>query len=272
MNADRDDLSTWKPRFDTAWRRASDEEPPQALDAAIRAAARRELGARPQPADLALREARRPERWWFPLAAAATIGAIALGLLQLVGPDRLPAGGPPVVVSDMPLGTSVAPTAPGRPLATLPQEGTATPKERPDQVRTPAPPSAPFPAAPSAPPTAEAASGSSAGPTLEAAPASKRAPPATEPRQRFGEQGSSDGLAGAKSAPESREHPGPKAERLDSTARTALAPADWIALIRRLRDEGRDEEAAKELAAFRAAFPDHERLLPPDLARWQPNE
>ena len=49
-----------------------------------------------------------------------------------------------------------------------------------------------------------------------------------------------------------------------------LAVPDWIALIRKLRDEGKIDEAAKELAAFRAAHPDHEDLLPPDLRAWKP--
>ncbi len=49
-----------------------------------------------------------------------------------------------------------------------------------------------------------------------------------------------------------------------------LAVSDWIALIRKLRDEGKTDDAAKELAAFRAAYPDHERLLPPDLRDWKP--
>jgi hypothetical protein len=52
--------------------------------------------------------------------------------------------------------------------------------------------------------------------------------------------------------------------------RTPLPAAEWVALIRKLRDDGRDDEAAKELAAFRSAHPDHEQLLPPDLLRWQP--
>ena len=52
--------------------------------------------------------------------------------------------------------------------------------------------------------------------------------------------------------------------------RNPLPVADWIALIRRLRAEGKQEEAAKELAAFRAAHPDHEKLLPPDLRDWRP--
>jgi len=54
-------------------------------------------------------------------------------------------------------------------------------------------------------------------------------------------------------------------------ARTPLPVAEWIALIRKLRDEGRDDEAAKELTAFRNLHPDHEQLLPPDLSRWQPS-
>jgi hypothetical protein len=49
-----------------------------------------------------------------------------------------------------------------------------------------------------------------------------------------------------------------------------LAVPDWITLIRKLRDDGRTDEAAKELTAFRAAYPDHERLLPPDLRDWKP--
>jgi hypothetical protein len=53
----------------------------------------------------------------------------------------------------------------------------------------------------------------------------------------------------------------------------APLPVDeWIALIRRLRAEGRIDVAAKELRAFRAAHADHERLLPPDLRDWRPPE
>ena len=54
--------------------------------------------------------------------------------------------------------------------------------------------------------------------------------------------------------------------------RTPLPIPEWIALIRRLRDEGKTAEAAKELAAFRAAHADHEKLLPPDLRDWRPPE
>jgi hypothetical protein len=52
--------------------------------------------------------------------------------------------------------------------------------------------------------------------------------------------------------------------------RTPLPIPDWIALIRRLRDEGKTVEATRELAAFRAAHADHEMLLPADLRDWHP--
>ena len=63
--------------------------------------------------------------------------------------------------------------------------------------------------------------------------------------------------------------------RTDATRANDRAPlpvAEWIALIRRLRAEGKVAEAVKELAAFRAAHPDHEKLLPHDLAEWRPPE
>lgn len=57
-------------------------------------------------------------------------------------------------------------------------------------------------------------------------------------------------------------------------ARAASPPtlpvAEWIALIRKLRADGRLDDAARELVAFRTAHPDHERLLPPDLRDWRP--
>jgi hypothetical protein len=54
--------------------------------------------------------------------------------------------------------------------------------------------------------------------------------------------------------------------------RAPLPVAEWIALIRSLRAEGKADAAATELRAFRAAHADHERLLPPDLRDWRPPE
>jgi hypothetical protein len=44
----------------------------------------------------------------------------------------------------------------------------------------------------------------------------------------------------------------------------------WIALMRRLRDEQRLDELAKELAAFRSLHADANELLPPDLRDVRP--
>lgn len=235
-------------RFDAAWRAASHEEPSAALDDAIRAAARREVDAGPRPVPsttLAARvpNATRPERWWWPLAAAATIGAIAFGLLQLEPPGN----GGPAVVSDMPATATQSARAPA---ATATNEtslasGAAEGAAREESV----------PRAPIAPPPT-AASGVANGTAL---------PPVV--------RGESDRI----SAHESSE--ATKASAASGVGKTGQArpqngahlPADeWIALIRRLRSEGKADLAARELAAFRAAYPDHEQRLPPDLRVWRP--
>jgi hypothetical protein len=75
------------PSLERAWRAHSRETPPSELDRAILAAAHRAVGSGPQEAAKPA-EATRPQRWWMPLAAAATIGVIAIGILQLTSPDQ----------------------------------------------------------------------------------------------------------------------------------------------------------------------------------------
>jgi hypothetical protein len=70
--------------IDAAWRVASREEPPQALDDAIRAAARREVGSGP-------RRPRGTPAWW-PLAAAATVAFVAIGIVEMTPPERVSPG------------------------------------------------------------------------------------------------------------------------------------------------------------------------------------
>jgi type IV secretory pathway VirB10-like protein len=74
MNVERPgDGRTSDPAVDRAWRIASNEEPPQQLDAEILSAAR----------------SRRPRlRAWQPLAAVATVAAFAFLLLQLMPRER----------------------------------------------------------------------------------------------------------------------------------------------------------------------------------------
>jgi len=351
------------PRLDAAWRAASNEEPPAALDDAIRAAARREVKAGPQPSGApvtSVPQSLRPERWWMPLAAAATIGAIAIGILQIATPDKVIAPAhDKAIVSDMPAAPSTpsstsetGPTAAPPPAAaddarnrdaaptpaqvpavpalkTAPtlRKDTASKAASEEQATkqealapaassgggrqagaveaakpTPMPSMAePFPAdarkreakesagaAPSPPasmPAESPAAGLAANKLKsvpaqsardEAAPESQRAnaalaqspaPAAQAPMRRLQEadtprgtmQKSDAASAAVGAAVEAREKVQPK-----------LAVPDWIALIRKLRDEGKMDEAAKELTAFRSAYPDHERLLPPDLRDWKP--
>ena len=66
---------------DAAWDAASREDPPPTLDAAIRAEARRAVGAAPGGV--------RRTHWSYPLAAAATVAALAIGIAQLTPPEEL---------------------------------------------------------------------------------------------------------------------------------------------------------------------------------------
>src|SRR2546430_10828839 len=74
-------MSEIAPDLDAPWRAASREQPPTALDDAIRAAARREVGAKPGGFGAA--------PGWWPLAAAATVAAIAVGIVQMTPPEKI---------------------------------------------------------------------------------------------------------------------------------------------------------------------------------------
>jgi len=284
------------PRFDAAWRAASREEPPVALDATILGAARRAVGAGPQR--VAVREATRPERWWWPLAAAASIGAVAIGILQLAAPDRAGAPDPArAMVSDMPVErpSAASPAPPSAPPfvpapAAKPQTSVVPPQPKsgsdaaarkesaglrqetsrlptPDASRaavplggTVAPPAGPArdehtaAGAPNPPPSGgdAAASGRSAQPFPAGAAAPRRM-----------ESDSARPAALGKVMP-----PPAVGARADAQTkeRAPLPVAEWIALIRKLRAEGRTEEVAREVAAFLAAYPDQQHLLVDDPA------
>jgi hypothetical protein len=57
----------------------------------------------------------------------------------------------------------------------------------------------------------------------------------------------------------------------DSATREGAKPIDvdaWVVRIRKLHDDGKLADAAKELVALRAAVPDADRRLPPELRAW----
>ena len=377
------------PRFDAAWRNASNEEPPPDLDAAIRAAARREVGAKPQ--SLAAHAATRSRHRWWPLAAAATVAVIAIGVVQRAGHDDLVVSpSSDAIVSDMPAqsaksaksdvpaqaarpevtvqsvkpqvtaqsSTSNAdaptPSAPAEPRSradvsaqsqaarntqpaaradaqrsTPPSVAASSERKKESVASAPAPLPQPFPAAASigVPATerdatnrmtAPAAAGGVAGgapndslaerstavapvqreesaanaqrqepaaspklaapstPTPAMSPAPSSAPSAQlpiSPPASFAEGTRTTRPATMRASPLAKTAPaGAAADDSRIKDRAPLPVADWIALIRRLRSEGNSDEAARELAAFRAAHTDHEKLLPPDLRDWHPTD
>lgn len=324
--------------LDAAWRAASREQPPATLDATIRAAARRAVGAGPARA--------RHVRSW-PLAAAAAVAVIAFGIVLLIPPEHV---APTLVADNAPVpgaakedaGKLVAPApssvaesarpaaepaaaavtadraanvarkqlAPA-PAATPSGGGVALEEKRAALQQEPAPANvnrmvAAAPERDSAPKSKveAAAAAKTPAPTgraepFPAAPVESRiaanAPAAAPPSPPAAPTAASDSGAAtpppaAVAKPSSPQVAGTLAARSDEAqvaAQPALAkvnadrerakdaaprPADeWIKLIRRLKSEGRNDEATKELAAFRAAYKERaDALLPADLRATKP--
>jgi hypothetical protein len=108
-----------------AWRDASREAPPAALDDALRAAARRAVGAGPA-------RARHMHSW--PLAAAAIVAVIAIGIVHMAPPEQVT----PTMVADSTLRAASVkekdaappPEARASPMATSASERVAAPVDR----------------------------------------------------------------------------------------------------------------------------------------------
>ena len=284
MTNDRD---AFDPKLDAMLRDHSTEMPSRELDASILAAAHRAVRSAPRAA-----EATSPWRWWMPLAAAATIGAITIGVFQLL-PKEQPDATTSTIVSDTPLARSPAPTTIPPPAAVAPAE-----KNRLEPPRAPSS-EAPQSQVPqsqvpqgqvpqSEAPRAKLRADRAAQPLAENREAQRFAPPEPFPGQR-GDATSRDSAASAPSVAEAESKPqsaqqenaagtlmhreAPQAsapavakQSAASAGAAAVAdPAQWIARIRALLAEGKNEEAARELGSFRAAYPDADARLPAEL-------
>ena len=284
--------------LDAAWGGASREQPPPELDAAIRVAAREAVHAAPGP--------RRNQRWWYPLAAAATVAVLAVGIAQLTPPEQVaptiadragalrearqagqrqslaidtkppvppaaaPAGAPSAQARPNPARSATAATnasGPPRPAANAAQEQAieAEPESpSPDKLARGAPerqaantaPSAGAVApAPAASPRSEPFPATSVAPRRDASTA-ESAPAGAEPRQLQSR------MAAATVA---------RADEAQVKDASTRSVEKWIRRIRELKNEGRADQAAKELAAFRAAYGDRaDTLLPADLQPSKP--
>lgn len=285
MVADRD---LTDPALDALLRARLNETPPAHVDAAILAAAHRAVDSEPRQANGAAGPW--PWRWWMPLAAAATIGAVAIGVLQ-VAPTVSDVTTP---VSDSPRAAPVAPDSPGAaPRGSSAAIGETSPSS-PAAAMQPAPTSSHVPAArakrdsaglaaerrPSARPEranapepfplqkSQSANAAAAPPTSRAAPQRESAAGASAslpaPRQ-------DSAAAAAPPSAASRHGSAATADSLradDAGDIEARRVAEWISRIRALRNGGKLPEAAQALIQFRAAYADADSRLPADLRAW----
>jgi hypothetical protein len=246
MNPDRDHVD---PAIDALLRAHSAEMPSAEVDATILAAAHRAVRSTPLGAEQRA-DATRPWRWWMPLAAAATIGAITIGVLQLA-PKEPETTSP--IVSDTPPNVAV----PAQPVPPP-----AAPAEQ-DKVEAPR--------APTEAPRAKVRSDRAAQAPAARAEAERAPAPAPEPfpaandkpAREFG--GNSAGAVQRSEAAPAAPAAMAKSALADMNARS---PAEWIDRIRALVTEGKLADAAQELAAFRAAYVDADARLPAELQAW----
>ncbi|MBM3357444.1 MAG: hypothetical protein FJY54_06925 [Betaproteobacteria bacterium] len=279
------------PRLARIYREAGDDGPPAHLDAAILAAAHREVGANPRPFSALL-------RWWqvpVSIAAVVVVSASLVILMREEGTERLtdPKLGAPAASrrEEAPPASAEYPiTAPQEPVApaALPEPGVRAPRAPPvsREAVTDKPPPTPAreraePARQSAPATAESA------PPFAAVPAPRPADPASraeresaaepaavpkeartrsEARAPLGERPAADlAKPAAAAAPES----GRPAEVDPGTGRVLgerlpvwhayerERPEKWLERIEELRRQGQGAAAEEMLAEFKRRFPGH---------------
>ena len=267
------------PRLDVLYRDASREAPPSHLDAAILAAARREVGARPRALS-ALR------RWRVPVSIAAVV-VLSMSLVTLVkeeegygpllGDARSPAEAPAARMAqslEQPAEPAKAPEARKRAAVSAPEElslrrdeaaamAEAETRRAAAQARSSTAPGA-GPETGAAPPAA--AIGGMFSYQLQESPPR----PAADAPQRqapIGVRGSSTDPAPPLAAPK----PMPMEKRMQAERAKPLAdkrppvwhgleqepPQKWLERLADLRKQGRTGEANELLAELKRRFPDH---------------
>jgi resuscitation-promoting factor RpfA len=265
------------PRLDLLYRDTAGETPPAHVDAAILAAARREVGARPRALS-ALR------RWRVPVSIAAVV-VLSVSLVTVVREEggetrlrdeRVPAA-PPLPMAASPEQPAEAAKAPKSALSPAPEELSLRPLRRdqaaakaeaepraaePEQARSSALPGADSGAAP------PAAVGGVLSYQLRKAPERAEADAAQRPAPSAGVRGSTaDSAPGAAS-------PAPKLmienRMAAEQARSRLEkrppvwhgleqdpPQKWLDRLAELRKQGRAGEAEELMAEIKRRFPDY---------------
>jgi len=236
-------VSEIDPKLSRAYREASREEPPAALDAAILAAAKQQAATPRRPARASW------VRWMAPASALATllVGVSVALLMQREQPE---------IIDD----TAVRPSAP-RPQRPQP-EGTSETAKAKAADRAAERKEAPAAAASApalAPPLPAAKSPAQVpAPVVQAPRSAEAAPPAAqafpaESRAKVGAPAMAreSNVAGDSASAEL----GAAAPAAAGKLAPQRSPEAWLEEIKRLKREGRDKEAAEQLAEFRKAYP-----------------
>lgn len=257
-------MSEIDPNLSRAYRAASGEQPPAALDAAILAAAH-------EQAEAAKRQRTGRSSWWSWMAPASAIATLVVGVsIALLVEREQPA-------------TLDASSA--RPASPKPQS--AVPAPAMDAAKAKA-------AAAPAQLMKEEAAGANLAPLAQAPAPARMATPAARPpvparrldapappaAQAFPAGGSEKAIESAQSLPEAAAKTGASRDSMQTPAAAApaaagrLAPSQqqavrspeaWLEDIARLERQGRVKEAAEQLAEFRKAYPAY--AAPEDLLR-----
>ena len=230
------------PKVSQAYRALEREEPPRALDEAILAAARREVGARPAP--LVAPVGRR--RWYFPVAAAAVIVLSATVALRIwyeppemdgASPEPAPPAGqkradePPAARDELRAKTQPGGSQRGVVSGVEPLKDASPPLKEPPRIpesKVEAPAAAPEPK------------------REQGAPRS----PESAVTGRLSKESAARPMMQQRAAPE-------PAEERTRSATVEESPERWLERIAELRRQGRDDEADRQLAEFRKRHPDH---------------
>jgi len=271
-------VSDIDPKLSQIYREAASEGPPAALDAAILAAARKHV-AQPQR-----RERSAWLRWMAPASAIATLVlGVSIALLvereqpeptrdMSVHPIRsLPQSPPPAGETDSAKATAADSAAPEA-AAKREAPAAAAPVIAPAATVPAQAPAAPTPPAPLAFPAESRAKAGAPGMAAPKAAESKMSAPTAAESKTMRESNAArdaapgSAAAGASAAPAAAP-PAPAAAGSIAPQRGQSAqrsPEAWLEDISRLKREGRDKEAAEQLAEFRKAYPAYalpERLL-----------
>ena len=168
-------------------------------------------------------------RWWVPLAAAAVVAVVVVGVKP---PSQ-------TIVDDAAQSASGMPAAP----AEKPGDKPAAPVEKAIAAPSPEPRS------------------------TTAAPAPPIATPLHKepPRQKLEDRRAQSFVA---PPPSDATQESSAAQTRRDEAVTELSIELHIVTLRTLVDHGRFDEASRELARFRAAYPDADARLPDDLRAW----